>query len=333
MKKQADGGKHYRPNNQSEQDKLKNCFSALGKCFLERLPNNKGNVVHRNPEYNYGATDDECVCQWKNILKENNFEELEKIWGKRAQERSVRKRAVERSNAIQNAYFTTGGIYNQLNRLSENFEIAEATGKALSIGVVYTILLELDHDLEKLAGKIEKMDQLGEIEPEFSRQEQQILNLEKSIKLRMRMLRLNRLLPSELNNLKADMDELRSELEEQKNREWCLPDFPEGQQSEEMWKVLQELAKEVDIDALGNDVESEESQARIRRQAEAVRQLSETYILSRWNKYPEQSSVAEIDQTISEDSSKIPDKTAEMLEVLVKNTKKPLEATGDSPDN
>ena len=341
MKKREDSLKSSWSNNQSEQDKTKNPLRKGIKEVLEKvgekvvginiLQNNRGSAVYGNPGANDGASVDECEIQWKEILKDNDFKKLEKTWEERAQERAERKRSVERSNAIQNAYFTMGGIYNQLDRLSENFEMAEATGQALSIGVVYTILLELDHDLKKLAEKIEKMEQLGEAKPAFSRQEQQILELEKSI--RQRMSELFSLPQLELNRLEADMDELSHELEEQKSQEWHLPDFPEEQQSEDLWKMLQELIKEVNIEALGNDVESEENQARIRRQAETVRQLSETQILPRWNKYPEQPPVMQVNQTISEASPKSPDKTEEIPEAPLENAEKLTEATDDFLEN
>lgn len=270
--------------NPSEEDR-ETIFKYLGEAKRQLRNNINDLFEQKKQEKERITTVDECSVQWMNINKKYDLQTLHKKMGERAQQRTVRKKAVERSNTIQNAYFAAGGIYHQLDRLSESFEMAEVTGQKLAVGVVFTILLELDHDLKKLANKLKSLEQAENGSPELERQDQQILDLWFSAGKSMSQLDTLKL--EELTRLKDAMEELDRQLQNWNGDELSLPDFPEGKESEELWQLLQELSAEVNPESLGCDVESAEGQARIQMQAQRVRQFSEAKILPRWNRYSE----------------------------------------------
>lgn len=263
---------------------------------LAQLPNNvkasfqKGqefiglNFTQRQQEQELSTTWEECEKYWNDIQNKYDLQKLREEFVTRAQQRAKRKNEFDRSNTIQNAYFTAGGIYSQLDRLSDCFERADAAGKELKIGVVFTILLELDHDLKRLESKLKKLEEHDKELPVLDCEAQQILKL--WYESGKRMDSLTTLESAKLDGLHADLETLSRELEKHKSG-WSLPDFPEAQESEELWEALQELATQVNPDILDDNLELQENQARILEQAETVRQLSETKILPKWNRYPE----------------------------------------------
>ncbi len=225
----------------------------------------------------------ECKAWWKQLHELGPIEDWRKAFRERAAQRAARRREVEWANTIQNIYFTEGGIFSQLDRLLECFDLAEATGRDLALDVVFTILLELEYDLQKLERKLQKLEQTGVGEAEPEREEQQLLALWESAEPRMRQLKY--LNTEQLRQLEEDLGTLVPRLKALQPLR-PLPDYLEGSDSEALLEQLRGLAKAAELDSLGSDVASEEGKARVQRLAEQTAAYAEAHILPRWNKYP-----------------------------------------------